>query len=516
MSTQNLASRPNYKRPEYTDAEPARTMCRDLMASTATIQNAGTKYLPKHPGEDQSDYEVRKKKAEVFRAFARTVEAAVGMIHAVPVTLGKDADATAKQDWEDIDCQGTHGEVLARHLTEDGIVDGFAGILVDYPPIPPGVTLNAREEEELGIRPFWVKILRHQIISWMVEVPNWTELLKAYAAGAITAAAVRAFAKQTVLRQVVIHEPTEQRDGEFGRRVADRYRILTLTAEGVTFRVVEAVTANGMVTDFKEIASGAMTGANRQPLPAIPLAMYYAGRKSGAFVADPPLLPLAELNIGHYQVSADRRYLMSICHAPTLVITGIDDKDENGKPRVFKTGPNRALILPPENAKADWIAASSDALATSKEEKEDLVRQMAAVGMSFLAKDRRGVEETARGREIDDAAENATHATAARGLQDCLEAAWVFHAAYRGITPPSIEVNTSYAASNVDPQIAGLLWQAVLVDRLDMETFLAYVRTGDLPENLDPNAEALLSAAREAARKDRTEPPVPPAEGAAA
>ena len=87
---------------------------------------------------------------------------------------------------------------------------------------------------------------------------------------------------------------------------------------------------------------------------------------------------------------------------------------------------------------------------------------------------------------MDDAAENASHAVVARALQDLLEQAARFTAMYRGLdSEPEVHVNTTYADAAVDPQIAALLWQAVVADRLPMETWIAFVRTGQLPDDFD-------------------------------
>jgi hypothetical protein len=514
ITRDNGASRPDYRRAEYKQQMPNRQMCRDLMADSRAIHDGGEVYLPKNPGEESKDYKVRARLTEVFRGFQRTVQAAIGMIFATPPTLDEEADAVLKDDWEDIDGRGTHGEVFAKEVETDAIVDGFSAILVDHPPMPEGM----REDQRiaLGLRPFWVRITASQLISWIIEKPDWPTLIRAYLAGLLSADIVKLFARQAIVRQVVIWEPTDTTDGAYGIRTVDRYRVIRLEdGDGVVFRVWEKRKSAQGQEYFQMVDSGVMEGAPRTPsgprvpLPAIPLAVNYAGRKMADFVADSPVLALAELNIGHYRVSADRRYLMKVCHAPTLAIMGVQAEvdDDTGRPkkREYKIGVNHVLDLPGQNAKAEWISADPAALTSSKEEKDDLVKQMAAVGMSFLAKDRTGGNETAEGRRLDDAAENSTHATAARGLQDCLEQAWMFHACYRGVEAPEIAVNTSYASAQMDPQVLNLLWQAVMNDRLDMETFLHALQFGKLPDNFKAD-EAVLQALLDAkAKADATD-----------
>jgi hypothetical protein len=499
--------RPDYKRPEYTDAESSRALCRDLNCGTRALHERADVYLPRWSEEDANDYKIRSSLTEVFRAFARTVQAAVGMILATPPRIG---DGTAKElaaDWEDIDGRGTHGEVFAKRVLEDAMVDGFSAILVDYPPVPADEAFTLADEQALGLRPFWVHVTREQIISWTVEVPDWSLIIALHRERMARPELLRAFARQAILRQVVLWEPTDVRAGAYGTKKADRYRVLTLGTGGVQFIVWEKrKTDHGEA--FVMIDQGTMTGAGRKPLPAIPLALCYAGNEEAPFVCDPPLLALAELNIGHYRVSADRRYLMRLCHAPTLAIIGAEmpgaeDDESEAPPRQYKVGPNHVLMLP-KGGDAKWVAAPGDALQSSKEEKDDLVKQMAALGMSFLAKDQRGKSETALGRKLDDAAENATHATAARGLQDALEQAFQFHAAFRGVEPAEVVVNTSYASPQVDPQIATVLWNAVAADRLDMESFIQYVQTGDLPDDIADRLDELkmLRLATQAAAND--------------
>lgn len=497
------ANRPDYQRPEYQALAPDRALCRALVEGARAIHAGGTMFLPKWPEEKPEHYQVRASMTTVAKYYARTCEAAVGMICATPPALAKDAPAIIADDWRDVDGQGTHGEVFARQIALEAIHGGFAAVLLDAPPIPDGLSLTLADEQALGLRPFWVPIPADRLLSWIVDVPDWPALLTDYADGVLDAAQVAALAKQTVVRQVVIHEPADVPQGTFGIACVDRYRVLALTPAGVTFTVWEKVPAQGATAEhFVQRQTGLMLGAKRAPLRAIPLAVIYAGRKHAPFVAPPAFLGLAQLNLDHYQVSADRRYLMRLCHAPTLFLAGIvgDMDEQTGQRKPIKVGPNSVIASPDPAAKAGYVAADPGALDSSQVEKQEIVQQMASLGMSFLAKDRRGSMETATGRALDDAAENATHATIARALQDGLEQALGFHALYRGVPAPSVTVDTTYAAPSVDPQIAAVLWQAVLADKLDVASWITYITTGDLPDDVATRVQmlALVAKANEA------------------
>lgn len=487
------AARPDFQRPEYKHGAPARALCHALMHGTEGVRALGEVGLPKWPAEQPEKYAIRAKITQVARYYQRTVQASVGMICATPPALNEEADPVLQADAEDIDGKGTHLEVFAKQLTEDAITGGFCAVLVDAPPIPEGLSLTLADEQALGLRPFWVSVTAEQILSWIVDVPDWGALLRDWGAGLLTPEQVKAYARQTVVRQVVIHEPTDVRDAAFGIRCVDRYRVLALTDAGVTFAVWEKRKSEGAAGEhFLQLSSGVMTQAGRKPFREIPLAIVYGGRRLAPFVAEPSLLALAELNLDHYQVSADRRYLMRLCHAPTFYLFGVEEEvDETGRKTPINVGPNSAITSSNAQAQVGYAAADPNALQSSKEEREELVRQMATLGMSFIGKDQRGLAETATGRALDDAAENATHATAARGLQDGLEQAFRFHAMYRGVKPPEVTVTTAYASPNVDPQIATVIWNAVAGDKMPIEALVSYLKTGELPDDLQDQLDAL-------------------------
>jgi uncharacterized protein YciI len=306
-------------------------------------------------------------------------------------------------------------------------------------------------------------------------------------------------ARQSVLRQVTIHEPTDAPAGPFGTRSVDRYRVLRLTDTGVTYALWEHRKAEGSSGEhFALLTSGPMLGAKRAPLTEIPLAVGYASRPAAPFVADPKLLAIAELNLDHYGLTADRRYLMRLTHAPTLFLAGVSaDRDDTGTEKPIEVGPNSVVRATDPQAKMAWVSADPNALTESRAEREAIVQEIGALGLSFLAKDRRGSVETATGRQLDMAAENQSHASVARGVQDLLEKAFRFHAVYRGLAEPEIEMHAAYAAPEVNPQLAALVWQAVLKGVLEVSDWVEYMRTGKLPESatLDVTVAGAIGAA---------------------
>ncbi len=495
--------RPDTRRPEYTAGIPARRLSRAMIEGTKGVRAMGKEALPMWPGENPGFYKLRSTIAQLTRYYARTVGAVASMVAGDPPTLAKGANARIVADWEDIDRRGTHGGVFARDLVQEMIDGGYSAILVDSPPVPDGLGLTLEDEQAMGLRPYWVLLSAEQIISWVTESPDWNALMDAWNLRILTAEQVGRLARQEIVRQVTIHEPHTQRAGAFGVSTRDRYRVLSLSEQGVTFVVWEHVpkSADGSTGEhFRVVGEGAMLGAKRQPLSRIPLAIAYPKRPEAPFVSEPPLLAVAELNLDHYQLTTDRRYLIKLTHSPTLYMLGFkDEKDAEGQSKPVKVGPNSVIKSSNADAKVGYASAPGDSLAASKDERDDLVRQIAALGMSFIDKDHRGNVETARGRAMDQAAENATHASMSIGAKDALEQAMVFHALHYDVPPASVDMHTVYASPDVDPQLANVLWLAVLNGKLDVDTWLDFLRTGRLPEDTDMGVIAARLLAEAAA-----------------
>jgi hypothetical protein len=83
------------------------------------------------------------------------------------------------------------------------------------------------------------------------------------------------------------------------------------------------------------------------------------------------------------------------------------------------------------------------------------LRQIAALGVSFLTTDTRAAE-TAEAKRLDAAAENATLATAAVGIEDAVNAALEIHAWYMGIEKagaPMMTISKDYEDTTIQADI---------------------------------------------------------------
>jgi len=456
-------------RPDYiTDAERVALeeveLCRDVTKGTAHLRSKNRKYLPQHPGEEDPDYLRRLNLAVLFNAMERTITGLSGMVFRSDPKPGDDVPQPIQDDLENIDNAGTHFDVFAHDLFEDGLEAGHAGILVDAPvaPVAPGRRLSVAEEQQAGIRPYWVHVRKEQMLGPRTIVENG----------------------RTLLQQIVIWDPTEEPDGEFGTAIVDRYRVYRRIREGSAPPRVEVEVWRKTDKDPKPVIEQPATVVTNQT--EIPLAVYYAG-KTGYIRSQPPLADLAHTNIAHYQTLADHRYCLHIANVPTPWITGYaKDQDQ------ISFGPNAGIRLSAADAKIGYLEPTGASFEHNMSQLQEFKADMAAMGLNMLQRDRRAAE-TARANEMDQNVEQSALAAAARSLQDCLEAALGFHAKFRRLTTGgSVVINREFEDQTLGPQEVEEYSQLVLRGQWSLRTLWAKLTEGHVnPEDFDPDTEEM-------------------------
>jgi hypothetical protein len=482
---------PDFTREEVKNLEPLRTRCRDLLGSdtvsgTDMMHAKSLTYLPIWPGEDSETYKIRSTLTELYGGYERCVVASRGLVFAKPPELSKDADPQIVEMWDNVDGMKTPARVFLKDSFTDGF-DGIAGIRTDFPKIEPGVRLDIDEFRRRKLRPRWIRITADQIVNWKVATIE----------------------NEPTFTMMVLREEVEENSGEFGLECVEQYRAyhLALVAiEGseqlrrqITYKIWRKRVVNDVVEWYIH-DDGEIRGPTH-----IPIDLGYFAPSPDPVVAKPPLASLADLNLGHYRVSADRRWLMSIVHAPTLAIEKYSkpkNPDGTEAPESPITlGPSAVLKLSGE-ATAKWLQADPNGLDSSKQEKDDLVAQMAAMSIAFMAQERRA-QETATAHRINALATNASLAIMATGLEDMANAALVTSCEYLGIaTPPKVKINTEYDEDVLDAPTILALNQLEKDANLTKGTLLLILqRSKVIPIDVDLVKEEREALAEAAARQ---------------
>jgi hypothetical protein len=483
MKADSEANLPSTKSKAAKSQESDLQLVRDLAAGPSRVKDQGPLYLPRAPREEPENYRSRLQRSVFFNYFGHTAKGLTGFVFRKDPILGDDVPVAIKGtdteggQWENIDNTGTHGDVFIRERFYDAMIAGHGAILVEF-PLTDGKQSLADEKEE--IRPYWVPVLKDNILSWRTTVEFG----------------------RTILTQVVLKECMMVPSGLFGEKEQTRYRVLFRDSGIVGWRLLE-------INDNKEVVQVDAGFYGNQT--EIPLAEITTCGKRSLFESDPPLLDLAHINLAHYRQWSDHDTSLHLTCVPLLYEAGAaPEYDNEGKkiPRVV--GPNAMFTYADPQAKLDYASHDGAALGECKKSLEDLAGACANFGMAMLASEKRAAE-TEKSKEISKSGTDSQLSISARGLQDGVEKALQFHANYlKEQDGGSIEINRNYNEQVMEAPVMQAYASLVEVGFPKVIAVRMLQLGGRVSEDADPETvamewDAALLAAQEAKRLEREE-----------
>ena len=274
---------PAYESKAYSEMAAEMQIVRDFCEGLRCVRSKGKTYLRQFPAEKREAYEYRLAQGLIFNDTERTLQSLVGRVFRKEPTLGEDVpeiirgreakegQAEVEGQAENIDLAGSHWTVFAKEVFTDAMRDGHAFILVDMPPaLTEGATLA--DERATGRRPYWVRYTKDQAINWASETISGRQRLT----------------------QITFKECTVERDGDFGEKEVERYRVLRPGSYQLWKKVKGKDGKETLVPD----------GEGPTSLYEIPLAVIYSNR-TGFLQSKPPLEPLAQIECARYNKYSD-------------------------------------------------------------------------------------------------------------------------------------------------------------------------------------------------------------------
>jgi hypothetical protein len=450
--------------------------CRDVYQGSEAIREGRETYLPRFRGESDALYNARRTIAGLFNGYARTVLASVGLLVEPEPVLDKDMPDLLKQMWENVDGAGMHGAVFARHLSTAAMVDGFAGILTEYPraddpridrskaslaatiALATGEELDAADVEALGLRPYFILLKADEVLPIYDTVNG----------------------KRTLV-MLIRKEVSTERKGRFGLKTVTRYRVYELQPDGSV--VYERWSANEG-TERAQRIEGPTPLRNLTGIPWSPLA---AGEKLAENEYKPTLLDLADLTLTHHRIATGILSLEETACVPTLVRVGCPPDAQGNYPDIV-TGPGNVIEVPATQGVSQpvyYVSPPVEVLDPAMKSLENCKSEMGATGATFLAPEPKA-QETATAHKMDAAAERATIGTVSRGLKDALESAFGFAGQYVKQRAGSVTVNKDFIGEGIDPVLVASMTAAYQAGGLSLQEYRHFLQTGQLPETFDP------------------------------
>lgn len=451
---------PAWRDPKLTQWNAQRERCADVLAGLDRLREKAATYNPKLPRESVANYRIRLTVGELTNLLGGAVRASEGLITAKPPALLEGIPARTGALWQDIDGAGTAGvvwlrEVLRRMLTETTV------IAVASTPVRAGVAVTRAQETALALRPYVALYRVEDVMSYR-------------------------FARiggRRVLTQLVLRERVEELDGAYGTKLVTQYRVL---------RRIEPGNHESMIFRDNERGDFVPYGEPEVIQTAeLPVVEFSSDPTAGFAQGPPPVLDLADLTLGHYRVTNDRRWSMRQACFPWLVRTGYQPPPEGDA-----VGPTEALDLPLHGT-AQFIAPPDTAFTPTRDELTDIERRAAALSLSFLSGEHAQANETATAANIDQEGQDAGLAAILVSVRDGLNRLFALFDEMLGEAPRDeyFTVSTKLRGMRRDPQLLRVVVDAWKEGGLPMGAMLHALQHGELPDDFDVEAAALEAMA---------------------
>jgi hypothetical protein len=352
--------------PEYSARFEQWKQARDFYEGQRAVHAAGEKYLPKLVEEPDTSYKARLCRTSFFNATQRTIEGLVGMLfrsapesEVSPGTLEMLLDVTKS---------GESADAFAAKCADELETVGKVAILVDHPPAPVDaegkpVQLSVAQVQQMNVRPHLARYTAESLINWQFGwVNNKTALVMAVLA-----------------EKVSEDNPADP----FAPACVEQWRELRLV-NGIYMQQLWRRPAGG----GDPVPQGAPTVPHiaGKPLAEIPLHIIGDGR--------PPLQALMDVNLSHYQTTADLEHGAHMTALPQPWVSGVDSKnDESGnaidEPMYIGGG---TLWKFPMGATAGMLEYTGQGLQALSDRLKVKEQQMAVLGARMLEAQKSGVE----------------------------------------------------------------------------------------------------------------------------
>lgn len=396
------------------------------------VKGLGTKYLPMPNPDDKSPdnlarFESYNKRAVFYNVTGRTLNGLTGQIYSnepeveLPGVLDKIKDDSNGKGVSLVQSSKAASDYVLRH--------GRCGLYIDYPKIDRPAT--KLELDQGLIKPSISVYAAKNIINWRLKKRQG----------------------KWIYSLIVLVESYDVDVDGFEVQQERQYRVLTLINDIYTVQVWRNITGVWQHEDsipvdsdgkfFNEIPFTFIGAVNNDPEPD-----------------QPPLYPLAVLNISHYCNSADYEESCFLVGQPLYVVTGITQEwlTDVLKGKIL-SGSRGGLPLP-VNANAEILQPAPNIMPFENMQHKE--KQMVAIGAKLI--EDKSVQQTATEATIHNAAETSILATIANNVSAAFKFACEWAGRFVGVTSGiAFKLNTDFAINKLTPQERTALmqeWQA--------------------------------------------------------
>jgi hypothetical protein len=418
---------------------------RDASAGQDAVHSRGYAYLPKLKDQSNDDYNAYKLRASYFNATGRTIDGLVGMVFRKEPEIEQTG---IESIIDDADLQGNALSAFAQHIVRDVLTVSRIGVLVEYPSVQNQPVTQAQALEQ-NLRPYLTLYPTETIINWKEERVN----------NVMTPTFV--MLAETASLQVDAYET----------KSIPQLRELRLE-NGVYVQKIWQKAEKKKEYELIEVITPLMNGRALNFIP------FYAfgGEENTLTPNDSPILPLADLNLSHYRVTADYEHGCHYTGLPMLFLSGLELGD---KEKIY-LGSQTAVVAPNPDADGKFIEFTGQGLGALEKNLDRKERQMAVLGARLLEQQKNGVESEGA-MQMRSNGETSALASIAKLVSDQLSNMLSFMAQWAGAASDvEIELNTDYMPVNMTAQELTAIVQAWQAGAISKETLFNNLKRGEV------------------------------------
>ena len=464
---------------DYAAMAPFWNMVDAILGGSQTMRDAREAYLPTFPNESKPDYNIRVANAKFTNIYADIVNSLASKPFSEECTLDDEASDKLKKLSEDIDGRGNNLHVFAADVFFHGVNYAIDWILIDHVKAVPntdGRPLSQEQEDEQGLRPYWVHVPAKRMLAvYTGVVANQEVIVHARMEENVTE---RVGYQELLYRQVRVfnREPIFQDLPTGGRKIVGY--------EPATYQLWREADGSWNIQESGKVTIG-----------IIPIVPFVTGRRKGAswqFV--PPMQDAAYLQVEHYQQESGLKHIKTLTAFPMLAGNGVNPpKDPAGNPLPVPVGPQAVLYAPPHvetGNHGEWkiIQPEPGCLKFLAEDVANTEAQLRELGRQPLTATA-GITVVVAGLASQKAS-SAVQAWAL-GLKDALEQAYKITCMWLKLNEePIVKVFTDFAIDPNDEKGPTFLMEMRKNGDLSRETLWEEAqRRNTLSADFDPEAE---------------------------
>ena len=422
--------------PEYKTFIGEWESIQDCCEGQRAVKHKNVKYLRPMEGVSPRDsrYQNYLNRAVFVNFTGKTREGLTGAIF----RNSPDYDLPPETEYLDRNADGAGESLvsLTKDVVGEVIAKGRHALLVDYPPVDTGMSLE--EANELAPKATINRYTCENFINWRIEIING----------------------QKMLTLAVLCELYDSNDDEFDYEESKQYRVL---------RLRDGVYTQQLYKELEPITDEYVpTKADGQPFSFIPL--FIVGSENNDTTVDiPPLGDIAAINLAHYRNSAD---LEENCFVHGQLTIGVSSsmslaQFQEANPDGIMVGSMAGHFLG-ESGGFSSIQASENQLADKlMERKEEQMRKLGARMISLTA------NKTATQTLIEASGETSIMATISKNVSEAIEKCLEWCGMFMGAsTMPKFLLSTKFFDEIADPQMlmaAMQLNEAGILSKSDMQ-----------------------------------------------